>query len=203
MPWSEQAPSAPPAPPHATSVAQADLELIDAAVSAQNRRRGAPPTPAAVSNSGSAAVTGLAGSSVPAAAGGMSEGDGALVLTAAGGKKQGKGKGQAALRGGGEETGLGLVGRAVRVYWPLDDAWYVANVYWYDARSNKHLVRYWEDGVVEEIDFGTEQIDIQEVQGKPEEVAAKQEGGMDVNLASKCAAVLRSLFMDTKFGDVR
>lgn len=40
-----------------------------------------------------------------------------------------------------------LVGRNIRVYWPIDEAWYGGKLTGYDALTNEHLVTY-ADGTV-------------------------------------------------------
>ncbi|TVU09494.1 hypothetical protein EJB05_42970, partial [Eragrostis curvula] len=50
------------------------------------------------------------------------------------------------------------VGRRLRVYWPLDDAWYKGRVESYDAGSSRHRVKY-DDGDEEEVDLGKEKFE--------------------------------------------
>ncbi|WVZ64907.1 hypothetical protein U9M48_014354 [Paspalum notatum var. saurae] len=50
------------------------------------------------------------------------------------------------------------VGRRLRVYWPLDDAWYEGRVEAYDAASRRHRVKY-DDGDQEEVDLGKERFE--------------------------------------------
>ncbi|KAJ1289623.1 hypothetical protein BS78_02G178900 [Paspalum vaginatum] len=50
------------------------------------------------------------------------------------------------------------VGRRLRVYWPLDDAWYEGRVEVYDAGSRRHRVKY-DDGDEEEVDLGKERFE--------------------------------------------
>jgi hypothetical protein len=49
------------------------------------------------------------------------------------------------------------VGVAVRVFWPLDDAWYGGHVTGYELESKKHVVLY-HDGVEERLDFEKEKV---------------------------------------------
>ncbi|XP_062194119.1 DNA mismatch repair protein MSH6-like isoform X2 [Phragmites australis] len=51
-----------------------------------------------------------------------------------------------------------VVGRRLRVYWPLDDAWYDGRVEAYDAGSCRHRVKY-DDGDEEEVDLGKEKFE--------------------------------------------
>jgi len=51
-----------------------------------------------------------------------------------------------------------VVGRRLRVYWPLDDAWYKGRVAAYDAASRRHRVKY-DDGDEEEVDLGKEKFE--------------------------------------------
>ncbi|PAN12331.1 hypothetical protein PAHAL_2G259800 [Panicum hallii] len=51
-----------------------------------------------------------------------------------------------------------VVGRRLRVYWPLDDAWYEGRVDAYDAGSRKHRVKY-DDGEEEQVDLGKERFE--------------------------------------------
>ncbi|CAM0951311.1 unnamed protein product [Alopecurus aequalis] len=50
------------------------------------------------------------------------------------------------------------VGRRLRVYWPLDKAWYEGRVDAYDAGSRRHRVMY-DDGEEEEVDLGKEKFE--------------------------------------------
>ncbi|KAK3133294.1 hypothetical protein QOZ80_6AG0534770 [Eleusine coracana subsp. coracana] len=50
------------------------------------------------------------------------------------------------------------VGRRLRVYWPLDDAWYKGEVESYDSGSRKHRVKY-DDGDEEEVDLAKEKFE--------------------------------------------
>jgi DNA mismatch repair protein MSH6 len=50
------------------------------------------------------------------------------------------------------------VGRRLRVYWPLDKAWYEGRVDAYDAGSGRHRVVY-DDGEEEEVDLGKEKFE--------------------------------------------
>uniref|UniRef100_A0A0D3H6Q7 DNA mismatch repair protein n=1 Tax=Oryza barthii TaxID=65489 RepID=A0A0D3H6Q7_9ORYZ len=54
-----------------------------------------------------------------------------------------------------EET---AVGRRLRVYWPLDDAWYEGRVEGYDVGSRRHRVRY-DDGEEEVVDLASERYE--------------------------------------------
>ena len=47
--------------------------------------------------------------------------------------------------------GAELVGASIEVYWPLDDAWYVAEVLGFGAKDGKHKLRYVDDQVVERL----------------------------------------------------
>ncbi|KAL5206458.1 hypothetical protein ABZP36_034667 [Zizania latifolia] len=51
-----------------------------------------------------------------------------------------------------------VVGRRLRVYWPLDDAWYDGKVESYHEGSSRHLVRY-DDGEEEEVDLAKERFE--------------------------------------------
>lgn len=51
-----------------------------------------------------------------------------------------------------------VVGRRLRVYWPLDDAWYKGRVESYDAGFRKHRVKY-DDGDEEEVDLAKEKFE--------------------------------------------
>ncbi|CAL5081395.1 unnamed protein product [Urochloa decumbens] len=51
-----------------------------------------------------------------------------------------------------------VVGRRLRVYWPLDDAWYDGKVEAYDAGSRRHRVKY-DDGDEEQVDLGKERFE--------------------------------------------
>jgi DNA mismatch repair protein MSH6 len=51
-----------------------------------------------------------------------------------------------------------VVGRRLRVYWPLDDAWYEGRVEAYDSASGKHCVKY-DDGDEEQVDLGKERFE--------------------------------------------
>ena len=61
--------------------------------------------------------------------------------------------------------GEDVVGRRVRVYWPLDQAWYEGTVKSFDKVANKHLVRY-EDDEEELLDLGKEKVEWIEESGK-------------------------------------
>uniref|UniRef100_A0A0E0M117 DNA mismatch repair protein n=1 Tax=Oryza punctata TaxID=4537 RepID=A0A0E0M117_ORYPU len=50
------------------------------------------------------------------------------------------------------------VGRRLRVYWPLDDAWYEGKVEGYDVGSRRHRVMY-DDGEEEEVDLASERYE--------------------------------------------
>ncbi|KAK9093562.1 hypothetical protein Syun_028473 [Stephania yunnanensis] len=60
----------------------------------------------------------------------------------------------AAKRAYGEE----VVGRRVRVYWPLDESWYEGVVKVFDEFSGKHLVQY-DDAEEERLELGRERIE--------------------------------------------
>ncbi|XP_047048385.1 DNA mismatch repair protein MSH6 [Lolium rigidum] len=49
------------------------------------------------------------------------------------------------------------VGRRLRVYWPLDEAWYEGRVEAYDGAARRHRVAY-DDGEEEEVDLGNEKF---------------------------------------------
>ncbi|XP_018475958.1 DNA mismatch repair protein MSH6 [Raphanus sativus] len=51
-----------------------------------------------------------------------------------------------------------VVGKQVRVYWPLDKKWYDGSVTSYDKSGGKHMVEY-EDGEEESLDLGKEKIE--------------------------------------------
>lgn len=51
-----------------------------------------------------------------------------------------------------------VVGKQVRVYWPLDKRWYDGSVTFYDKGEGKHVVEY-EDGEEESLDLGKEKIE--------------------------------------------
>ncbi|KAF8657666.1 hypothetical protein HU200_059821 [Digitaria exilis] len=51
-----------------------------------------------------------------------------------------------------------VVGRRLRVYWPLDDAWYEGRVEAYDAGSHRHRVKY-DDGDEEQVDLVKERFE--------------------------------------------
>lgn len=51
-----------------------------------------------------------------------------------------------------------MVGKQVRVYWPLDKKWYDGSVTSYDKSGGKHMVEY-EDGEEESLDLGKEKIE--------------------------------------------
>ncbi|KAG7553277.1 DNA mismatch repair protein MutS core domain superfamily [Arabidopsis thaliana x Arabidopsis arenosa] len=51
-----------------------------------------------------------------------------------------------------------VVGKQVRVYWPLDKKWYDGSVTFYDKGEGKHVVEY-EDGEEESLDLGKEKIE--------------------------------------------
>ncbi|KAJ3677409.1 hypothetical protein LUZ60_003133 [Juncus effusus] len=51
-----------------------------------------------------------------------------------------------------------VIGKRVKVYWPLDKAWYTGEVKSYDKSSNKHLIQY-EDGESEAVELEKEKIE--------------------------------------------
>ncbi|CAL9232799.1 unnamed protein product [Arabidopsis halleri] len=51
-----------------------------------------------------------------------------------------------------------VVGKQVRVYWPLDKKWYDGSVTFYDKGEGKHVVEY-EDGEEESLDLGKEKFE--------------------------------------------
>ncbi|CAN6166912.1 unnamed protein product [Urochloa humidicola] len=51
-----------------------------------------------------------------------------------------------------------VVGRRLRVFWPLDDAWYEGRVEAYDASSRRHRVKY-DDGDEEQVDLVKERFE--------------------------------------------
>ncbi|KAL1198069.1 DNA mismatch repair protein MSH6 [Cardamine amara subsp. amara] len=51
-----------------------------------------------------------------------------------------------------------VVGKQVRVYWPLDKIWYDGSVTFYDKGDGKHVVEY-DDGEEESLDLGKEKIE--------------------------------------------
>ncbi|XVF72730.1 hypothetical protein PTKIN_Ptkin12aG0143800 [Pterospermum kingtungense] len=54
--------------------------------------------------------------------------------------------------------GKEVVEKRIKVYWPLDKAWYEGTVKYFDKESGKHLVQY-DDGEEEELDLGKEKIE--------------------------------------------
>ena len=66
-------------------------------------------------------------------------------------------------------------GVAVRVFWPLDDAWYGGVVRGYDAATERHAVLY-HDGVEERLDFDAERV-----------VTVTEEASSDANPATAVA----------------
>lgn len=54
------------------------------------------------------------------------------------------------------KSGPELVGKTLDVWWPLDEAWYPAQVLKFDKKTEKHKARYIEDGVVEFLDLAVE-----------------------------------------------
>ena len=52
------------------------------------------------------------------------------------------------------------VGGRVRVYWPLDKAWYVGQIRSHVAGTDKYSVHYYEDDCEEELDFATEKVQV-------------------------------------------
>ncbi|KAK7396957.1 hypothetical protein VNO78_18120 [Psophocarpus tetragonolobus] len=53
--------------------------------------------------------------------------------------------------------GQEVVGRRIKVYWPLDDAWYEGSVKSFDSLSSKHVICY-DDGEEESLDLSKENI---------------------------------------------
>ena len=53
-------------------------------------------------------------------------------------------------------AGAALVGKSIEVYWPLDSAWYVANVVKYRPATGKHSLVYVDDQVREVVKLGDE-----------------------------------------------
>ena len=53
-----------------------------------------------------------------------------------------------------------IVGRRVKVWWPLDKAWYAAEVRSRDAATNKFSVYYFEDCEEETLDFAKERVQV-------------------------------------------
>lgn len=51
-----------------------------------------------------------------------------------------------------------MIGRRIRVFWPLDKAWYEGSVRSYDEVSGKHTVQY-DDADEEILDLGSEKIE--------------------------------------------
>ncbi|KAH1195676.1 DNA mismatch repair protein MSH6 [Glycine max] len=51
-----------------------------------------------------------------------------------------------------------LIGRRIKVYWPLDKAWYEGSVKSFDSLTSKHVVRY-DDGEEESLDLSKEKIE--------------------------------------------
>merc|ERR1712023_341836 len=56
------------------------------------------------------------------------------------------------------ETGQELVGRPIKVYWPIDQAWYDGYVEKYDEKTMKHTVRY-SDGKGEKLLLANERVE--------------------------------------------
>ena len=52
------------------------------------------------------------------------------------------------------------VGGRVRVYWPLDKAWYVGQIRAHVAGTDKYSVHYYEDDCEEELDFAKEKVQV-------------------------------------------
>ena len=67
------------------------------------------------------------------------------------------GGGGAAEAAGKEAVGKEAVGRRIEVFWPLDRAWYAAEVVAYRASTGKHKLVYLEDGVTEHLVLGKEE----------------------------------------------
>lgn len=55
-------------------------------------------------------------------------------------------------------SGPSVVGKRIRVYWPLDRAWYEGRVNSFDKLSSKHLVRY-DDGEEELLNLSVEKVE--------------------------------------------
>ena len=53
-----------------------------------------------------------------------------------------------------------LVGRRVKVWWPLDKAWYAGEVRRFDADTSRHVVYYFEDNEEESLDLSLEQVQV-------------------------------------------
>ena len=53
-----------------------------------------------------------------------------------------------------------LVGRRVKVWWPLDKAWYAGEVRRFDAETSRHVVYYFEDNEEESLDLSQEQVQV-------------------------------------------
>ncbi|KAL5560992.1 hypothetical protein UlMin_030739 [Ulmus minor] len=58
------------------------------------------------------------------------------------------------------EKGYGdeVVGKRIKVYWPLDKSWYEGSVKAFDKDAGKHLVQY-DDGEEESLDLGSEKVE--------------------------------------------
>lgn len=54
--------------------------------------------------------------------------------------------------------GEDVVGRRIKIYWPLDKSWYEGSVKLFDKDANKHLVEY-DDAEEELLDLGREKIE--------------------------------------------
>eukprot|EP00898_Chlorokybus_atmophyticus_P000382 jgi/Chlat1/1344/Chrsp119S01756 len=52
-----------------------------------------------------------------------------------------------------------LVGRAVKVYWPLDGAWYAGKVQSYDPERKRHAILY-DDGDIEQVNVKRERVQV-------------------------------------------
>ena len=61
---------------------------------------------------------------------------------------------------GAEVQGVGLVGRHVKVWWPLDKAWYTAEVRGYDDGTREHVVFYFEDSEEEKLQLANERVQV-------------------------------------------
>jgi DNA mismatch repair protein MSH6 len=79
-----------------------------------------------------------------------------------------------------------VVGKQVRVYWPLDKKWYDGSVTFYDKGEGKHVVEY-EDGEEESLDLGKE---------KTEWVVGEKSGDR-FNRLKRGASALRKVVTDS------
>ncbi|XP_031373635.1 DNA mismatch repair protein MSH6 [Punica granatum] len=86
-----------------------------------------------------------------------------------------------------------VVGKRIKVYWPLDEAWYEGCVKSFDGKSKKHLIQY-DDAEEELLDLGKEKTEW--IEESPRQFKRLRRGGGGAALEKAVVAVVEDVESD-------